>query len=191
MKLSFRLAPIALLFGSAVFSRASPLDFKANILDPPAPVSPTFPTFIISASPFSVVFSSCVAGELPNGLSPDGCFAGVNRTGSSWTSLQIVFPNDVVLNSQPVDCSLAPSDNIFLSPTCTVDEQQYTLTFANGVLGNNDFFFITETGVPAELFPDGVATVLSTTATTPEPSSLLLLATGLGAAALFVMRLER
>lgn len=187
---AFRLAPILLLFASAIFAGASPLDFKANILDPPAPSEPTFPTFIISASPFSVMFSSCVAGELPNGLTADGCFAGVNRTGSNWTSLQIIFPNDLVLNSQPVDCSLAPSDNIFLSPDCTVDQQQYTLTFANGVLGNNDFFFITEAGVPAELFPVGVATVLSTTATTPEPSSLLLLATGLGAA-LLVTKLER
>ncbi len=127
MKLLCRLAAISVLSMWVNVAGASPLDFKANILDPPAPSAPTFPTFIISASPFEVAFSTCVDGELPNGLKADGCFAGVNRTGLNWTSLQVIFPNDLVLDSQPVDCSLAPSDNIFFNPRCSVDEQQYTL----------------------------------------------------------------
>ncbi len=189
MNLFCRLTSLLLFSAFTVLASASPLDFKANILDPPAPDAPSFPTFIITASPFEVIFSGCVAGELPNGLTADGCFAGVNRTGLNWTSLELVFPNDAVLNSQPVDCSLAPSDNIFFSPSCGFDAQDYTLTYTNGVLGNNDFFFITETGVPAELFPHGTATVLSITAT-PEPASLLLIATGLGAV-LFTGKLNR
>lgn len=190
MKLFCRLTSVVLFFACTILAGASPLDFKANILDPPPPAAPTFPTFVITASPFDVVFTTCQAGELPNGLTADGCFAGVNRTGLNWTSLELVFPNNAVLNSQPVDCSLAPSDNIFFNPSCGFDAQDYTLTYTNGVLGNNDFFFITETGVPAELFPQGTATVLSSTATTPEPAPLLLLATGLGMA-LFTGKLYR
>lgn len=177
MKVISRLASIAFLFACTVLASATPADFKANVLDPPAI---GFNTAIITASPFEVSFSTCQPNELPNGLTADGCFAAVNRTGLDWTSIQFVFPNDSVLNSQPTDCSPAPSDNIFQSADCGFDSDVYTLVFSNGILHNNDFFFVTETGVPAELFPSGTATVLTTTASTPEPASFVLLATGLG-----------
>ena len=179
MNLLCRLFSVASLFTCCTLASASALDFKANVLDPPLPLTPTFPTYVISSSPFEVSFSPCVADELPGGLTADGCFAGINRTGLGWTGLQFIFPNDSVLASQPVDCSPAASSNVFSQANCVSDASVYTLTFSEGTLNNSELFFLTETGVPALLFPEGVGTALTTTPT-PEPSSWMLIGTGLG-----------
>ena len=181
MTLFCRLSGAAFFAALPILASASALDFKANVLDPP-PANTTFPTFVISASPFTVKFTTCVQGELPNGLVADGCFAGVNRTGLDWIGMKFVFPNDDVLDSQPTDCSPAASNNIFSDAKCSLDGPVYNLIFTDGVLHDNEFFFVTETGVPADLFPEGIATVTTAAATTPEPATFFLLASGMGSA---------
>lgn len=188
MKRLCRFAAFALVFGCTVLARATPTDdFKMDVLDPPAT---SFPTYPITFNSFRFQFTACQAGELPGNNTGDGCFAGVNRTGTDWTSIQFTFPNDSVLNGQPTDCSGARTDNIFSQATCGHDQNIYTLVYAAGTLHNNDIFFLVETGVPADQFPIGTATVLTSTTSTPEPSTLLLLGTGVGMA-LFAWKLQR
>jgi hypothetical protein len=176
------LASIALLSACTAFASAAD-DFKMDVLDPPPPPPNTFITTPITGLAFTFSFTACAVNELPNGLSADGCFSGVNRSGVDWYDLQFTFANNEVLASQPADCSPAASDNIFQSATCPGvqgPEDPYVLTFGSGTLANNQFFFIVETGVvPPEGFGTGSAVVLHSSAT-PEPASFLLLATGLG-----------
>ncbi len=184
-----RLASIAFLSACTVFAAADPVDYRTNVLDPPPPISPSYPTFIITSTPFDFSYTTCVANELPNGIQADGCFAGVNRTGSDWIGIQLTFPNDAVLASQPASCPPQRTDNIYSRFPCSPDPAglRQPLTFTNGLIHSGDFFFITEIGVvPAESFPQGHATV--TTATTPEPAPLIFMSTGLFMAALFTWR---
>ncbi len=180
MRILLCLAAALFLFaGPASLAHADEADFKTHVLDP---VSTSFPTNPITTTVFSVQFTGCQAGELPGGMTADGCFAAVNRTGLNWTELQFVFANTAALGGQPVSCALAPSDNIFLQPTCDLDpaSTHYTLDFASGRLENNALFFVTEDGVPFADFPTGTATVLATSggAAAPEPASFVFLATG-------------
>ncbi len=165
------LVVIGVVCGLTGLAGATPVDFHMHILDPP----PSFLVTPIETTPFTFSFTACSAGELPNGMTADGCFAGVNRTGQDWTNLQLTFADNGVLAGQPADCSPAPADNIFSSTDCSLNGSTYILTFSDGVLSNNAFFFITEDGVvPPEGFGTGMGTVL-----TPEPVSVLLLSTGL------------
>lgn len=180
MKSPGRLAILALLSVSSLFARASSIDdFKMDVLDPPPPLAASpFPTFPITSLTFAVTFTACQTDELPNGLTADGCFSGVNRTGVGWSALGFTFPNTDALGSQPVSCSPAASDNIFSSSGCDLDGSTYGLTYFNGVLGSGQFFFVVETGVDPALFPPGVATATALSSV-PEPNSLILLGTGL------------
>lgn len=155
--------------------------FVNHTLDPTGPPS-SGTTYYITSNNFNIYFTPCAQNELPNGLTAEGCFAGVNRSGEDWTSLQYVFNNNSALKGQPADCTLAPSDNIFQRPNCTFNAslQKYFLDYAGGVLANNATFFITEDGVDPAQFGVGQATVTSyTSANSPEPAPFVLLGTGL------------
>ena len=181
MNLFRGLVLLALLCGSCALANASAIDFKMNVLDPPA-----FPTNPITSAPFQVSFIPCVQNELPGNNTADGCFSGVNRSGYDWTELLLVFDNNSALHAQPASCNTASSALVFSSVSCDFDPapQQYFLDFSGGAIRNGQFFFITEEGViPPEAFGTGTATV-NNTAVTPEPSSFLMLASGLGMAVL-------
>ena len=152
---------------------------KINIFDPPG-----FTTNPITSSPFTIggstPFTACTAGELPDSsLVEDGCFAGVNRTGSNWSALELVVPNFGTSFTCNTDDQ---PDQIFSATNCAYNSSSnsYVLLFNAGTLANNQLFFITEDDIPPGSFPDVEAfATLVTAASTPEPSSLLLPATGL------------
>ena len=176
MKILRCLMAIALVCGCMGVAKADPVDFHIKVLDPAPPSDPSYPLFLITSTSFNVSFTDCVTGELPGGMTADGCFAGRNISGIDWDNLQLSFPGGGVLTGQPASCAAAPSDNIFSSTDCPVDPVNgaYDLGFADGVIANGDYFFITEDGVvPASDFPTGSATVL-----TPEPGSIVLMSTG-------------
>jgi hypothetical protein len=158
-------------------AKADAVDFHMTVLDPPPPSDPSYPLYLITTTSFTVSFTDCIAGELPGGMTADGCYAGRNVSGQDWDNLQLAFMAGGVLTGQTANCAAAPSDNIFSDADCPDSPENgfYTLTFTDGVIGNGDYFFITEDGVtPATDFPTGSAQVL-----TPEPGSLVLLSTGI------------
>ena len=194
MRVVCRVAVSLLLVSGVAFADSVPADFKAQVLDPPSTGPYPILSITSTAVPFPVSFTQCGQNELPGGNTADGCFIGVNNSGKDWTGLEFAFTNTVVLNSQPVSCAPAPNSNVFSQTNCALDTTAgptgtYFLDFGgSGVIRNTESFFVTETGVPADLFPVGTGTV---TSVTPEPSSLVLLLTGLPAAATALLRRAR
>lgn len=179
MKSLYYLVLIALMLGCTGLVKADPVDFHIKVLDPAPPANPSYPLYLISTTSFDVSFTPCISGELPSGMTADGCFAGRNVSGLDWNGLDLSFPSGGVLAGQPASCAPAPSDNIFSATDCPVNPANgsYDLGFSNGTISNGQYFFITEDGVvPPENFPTGMAT--ASTAMTPEPSSIVLLSTG-------------
>lgn len=177
MKVLRYLVVIALVCGCMGVAKADTVGFHIKVLDPAPPANPSYSIFLIPSTSFDVVFSDCVQGELPGGMTADGCFAGRNISGLDWDNLQLSFPDGGVLAEQPASCAAAASDNIFSTTDCPVDPVNgvYGLGFSDGIIHSGDYFFITEDGVvPASSFPTGSATVLMT----PEPKSIVLLSTG-------------
>jgi hypothetical protein len=180
MKAFYCLVLITLVFGCTGLAKADPVDFHIKVLDPLPPDAPSYPLYLISGTSFNVSFTSCITGELPSGMTADGCFAGRNVSGLAWTGLDMSFPDGGVLAGQPASCAPAPSDNIFSGTDCPVNPANgsYDLGFFDGTIHNGDYFFITEDGVvPPTDFPTGLVT--ASTAMTPEPASMVLLSTGI------------
>ncbi len=176
MRTFCRILPLLLL---CAFVRTATAG-KINILDPNS-----YPATVITGSPFTIGgstgFLTCSAGELPAGISADGCFAGVNGTGDSWSGLELRFPNAGTVLGQSFACNTDPSGfEIFSAASCVYDpaSNSFDLQFTSGTIPQGQLFIITEDGVlPPGDFPDVTASV--TFASTPEPSSWLLLMTGL------------
>lgn len=166
------LGVIAVICMFSGLANAASTDFHLRVLDPPPPSYPTFPIF---TTPFAVTFTPCVTGELPDGNTAEGCFAGHNETGQDWNNLQITFMNNAALASQAPNCATGPSDDIFSNINCilTPDGSAYILSFADGNVSNGDFFFITEDGVDPAAFGTGTAVVM-----TPEPASVVFALSG-------------
>lgn len=183
------LAVIAVICGFTGLAGATTVDFHMHVLDPPPPSFTVQPIF---STPFTFSFTECSPGELPDGGTASGCFAGVNRTGMDWNNLQITFADNDILAGQTPNCDLTSSHDIFSDTDCSLVGSTYILSFGDGLLSNNDFFFITEDGVdPPEGFGTGTGTVDSTVLT-PEPASVLLLFTGIvGLGLLFKMERRR
>jgi hypothetical protein len=179
---------LALFCGSAT-SHAQ-FDFHATVLDP-SPVCPT-PTqcFIFDTSPFAVQFTSaqCALLNLPSGPD-DGCFFGINSTGGPITSLSLIFPNTTNLGAITCDNASNPPGlppTVFTNPTCSNVGGVYTLLFTGGSLGQDQAFTIFEDGAPPSDLGVGVGQVNA-----PEPTSLLLFATGAAMIGLYMAKDRR
>lgn len=173
MRLLRCLFAVTLVCGLLGVAKADQLDFHMVVLDP-------FETFPIQQVPFNFSFTACTLGQLPTNTVGhyDGCFSGVNRTGSDWVGLQLGFSNTAHLHNQPAGCQLDGAQDYFKNTSCilTPDKSEYDLNFAGGVIPNNGSFVIAESGVAPSDFPLVSATV---TSLTPEPSSIWLLSTGI------------
>jgi hypothetical protein len=179
MKL-FSILPIlvvAIVCGMPHSAFGDPVDFKLGVLDPPIPNNPIFTTS------FTFNFVTCQAGELPTGVTADGCFEGTNDSGQAWTSLQLTFAAvDGIApgTGQTADCSLSPTSNFFTTANCPPNpvNGMFVLNFSGGSIpsgeGPSSTFLFAEDGVDPADFPTGSAVANAT----PEPSSYLLLLTG-------------
>lgn len=144
---------------------------------------PNITNFTINpTSPTSFGFGPC-SGLLDNGtpITSNGCFAGVNETGSTIESITLTFSNSpAVQNSGPNSASSELfANSSFDAPSDPSDPtQDFTFSFSGNGIAESEFFVITEDGVAnPDDFPD--VSIQFTTSATPEPASLLLLATGL------------
>jgi hypothetical protein len=176
MKLLRCFFALTLVCAMSGLAKADPVDFHMVVVDPPAAGFITTP--ITSLTPPPVVsFSACVPGQIPGTVDPyEGCASFENSTSSPLTFLQLEFPNTSALNSQTANCSLDPGNatavNFFQTVSCALVNGNYILDFSNGSIPVGDLFTIAENGVAPDCFPDGTLT------STPEPSSIWLMATG-------------
>ncbi len=133
------------------------------------------PELITPPAQFS--FESC-SGYFFNGnqVSADGCYQFENETGSEITSLTLTFATP----APGVDTSAGETANsdIWSSLGAGCSSGVCTFTYADGELNDNSNLLLTEVGIK-DLSQFGPVTVNFTTSATPEPSSFLLLATGL------------
>lgn len=148
----------------------------------------------ITTSPTQFSFSLCPSATDPGGayldqgnpISSDGCFGGVNESGLTISSIALTFQNTAaVQNSGPN----AASSDIFQSSTFTAprdptdSSEGYTFLFSGSGLVEGETFVITEDGVkdPSQFPLVSLSFTTTSTTVTPEPSSLLLMGTGLTA----------
>ncbi len=199
MKFSCRLFVVALVCGLTGLAKADTVDFRMSVLD-----GPITGAFITDTTPFQVAFGNC-----PTNLSNAGalgCFTGVNDTGGSITSIDLTFDNTVsatnptdyfnFLNGQTPNC--VPStfftnanSPCFLSGAPNDPSSKYILDFAGGPgIAAGTTFYIAEYDASPNAFQGGMGTV-TISADAPEPSSILLLSTGVLVLGLFFARQQR
>lgn len=187
---------VALLGALVTVAKAAPVNFQVVVIDPP----PSNLIHPITSDSFTFSFSPCVSpGQVPNGTSYVGCFTGENATGHTLTSLSLFIPT---ITNGVNTCGFSGLGlDIFPSVTCTVTSTGYELDFSGGNIptanghspddaefNRDSVFTIAESGIDPAVFPQVTANFNPT----PEPSSLLLLSTGvLGGGLLFADRRRR
>jgi hypothetical protein len=169
----------ALMFVCAMSGMARADDFKLGVQDAP-------PTSIdYTGSPLTVSFSSC-GFKAPK---DEGCVTIANDTGKTLTSLLLdIVANEATILDGGGGC-LTTNPGVKCAYTEIDNDTVYQFIFTGLDIPpasqwcNTDTFTIVEKGIDPKDFPD--ATVSSVT---PEPASLLLLATGAFLIAGFVYR---
>jgi hypothetical protein len=167
----------ALVCGFSLTAKAD-TDFHMVVLDPPGYDVTTISDF----STLSITFNSCVApGQIPTGSGYNGCFTFQNETGQAITNLEVSV--NALISGQTVGCAASglidPNTNgpldIFSNPSCVPLSDGYLLDYTGGEIKPGQIVTIAESGVDAADFP---STTITPTAATPEPSSFILLSTG-------------
>jgi hypothetical protein len=191
MKNFIRLALLALLV--LAFSGAAFADDIHVIFDPGGPGTINFITDTgvgVDAS-----WELCTATGIPMALQGHAaCLAFFNETGGAITDLNFTFTVNTALAGQTIMCDNLPGDPHLSSNTCgSVDGTLFagevvSVDFSGGVpIPNNVGFFVAEDGVP---FSAGVPD-FTATAFVPEPTSLTLLASGMGLLGLALVLTKR
>lgn len=181
MKLLRYLPLIAMVCALSSVAKAD--DFKLGVQD----ANPTFIDY--TGGVLDVTFGSCGNGT----PTTDGCVTIENGTGHALTSLQIDVP---IAGLTTTGNCLGGTAEFFTSCVETTVGQDYQFVFSGGTgipagPGDGDFdkddpyFTITETG---ENYNDFGTITVGPVSATPEPASLLLLATGSFLCAGFIYR---
>jgi hypothetical protein len=190
MKTFIRPALLALLV--LVFSGAAFADDIHVIFDPGGLGSINFitdPGVTLDAS-----WESCTSTGIPHPLqSHTACLAFFNETGGSITDLNFTFTVNAALAGQTMMCDNLPGDPHLSSNTCGSVDGALTLgevvsvDFSGGTpIPDNMGFFVAEDGVALGSVPD-----FMTTAYVAEPTSLTLLASGMGLLGLCLVLAKR
>jgi hypothetical protein len=165
----------ALVCGLSSVAKAD--DYAMVIIDPPPPPAgvTTYDITFLGES-LTLPWSPCVAGELPAGSTGYiGCISLENTTGTELTSFELTVPDTGGIVGQTANCPTDPND-VFQDLNCNPNpvDGTFYLDFSDGdIPAREGYFIIAEYGATPATFPD--TTVI---AGTPEPSSLLLLSTG-------------
>lgn len=171
MKMFCCFIAIVLFCGFTGVAGASSLDFKMGVLD--APTTNFFN--ITGTAPFDINFSSC-----PSFITADGCFLAINDTSNlTFTSLNMIFPTNQYLAGQTAACDTTLFGSsltfAFSNVSCSFDGSNFLLDFFGGPgISPGNTLDIVESGVPYPEFGTGTGMV----GVTPEPSSVLLMSTG-------------
>jgi hypothetical protein len=180
MRILRYLIAITLFCGLTAAAKAAQVNFQVIVIDPQLKGTPIYST----ANPFTITWGSCSTTPAPTF---DGCFTGENATGHSITSLTLFVAD--VQNTASDPCPKL-SLSIFSTSECMNTSGGYLLYFTGGSIpsgdGDNDeddeasIFTIAEDGVshPNDVLKTTATFNSPAPATTPEPDSLLLLATG-------------
>jgi hypothetical protein len=179
MKYFRSLAVLIAIFSLSIVAKAAPADFKFQVLDPIGPGAP------LDGGPFAVTLtlgacpSEVATFDSQTNAGLFGCYLGTNDTGNTINSITLVFSDDLGLNSQTADCLNSGAGDLtaaFATSTCSLVTQGYVLTYSGGAgLAPGATVALAEYGPDPADFGTGVGTV---TELTPEPSSILLLSTG-------------
>jgi hypothetical protein len=177
---SFRsLAVLIAIFGLSILAKAQTADFKFQVLDPPDFTSTPFAfTFELGANcPTDVQTFASNDGDGSN----FGCYVATNDTGATITAIELDFTDGPGLNGQTPNClntgTTGPGAEtpVFGASSCTEPDGGYDLFYSGGAgLAPGATVVLAEYGAA----PADFGTVTATLTETPEPSSILLLSTG-------------
>ncbi len=168
---------VALL--SVVSAGAALADDIHVIFDPGGPGTTNF--IQNPGETYNVAWESCTSNGIPQGFAGDtACIAFTNETGAPISYLNFTFTVNQALVGQTIMCDNLPGDPHLSANDCNPNSDPFVLGqvvsvnfFGGSPIADNSAFFIAENGVALADVPDfGV--------TAPEPTSLSLLAAGMG-----------
>jgi hypothetical protein len=154
------------------------------VFDPQIPQAGPFGIIQQNGVNYTSQWESCNTTGIPQAfLGQQACLAFINETGAAINALNFSFVVNQALVGQTIGCDNLPGDTHLSSNTCdsvptgpdgfTLGQLVSVTFFAGDPIPNNFAFFIGETGVDLADAPTVGIEV-------PEPSSLTLMAAGMG-----------